>query len=74
MDDSEQMKQKAHLFTLRIWSVSKAESPLQWRSRLQNIQSGEVTFCRDWENLIAKIEDALLQEKYNSMATKEKLV
>ncbi len=51
------MQVQAVLFTLRIWSIEG--KPKQWRARLQNVQSGEVTFAKDWEALIAQIEENL---------------
>ena len=60
MDEANpRIKHKAHLFTLRIWAVNEEATAPQWRSRLQNIQNGEVHFFRDWQSLIASIEDAL---------------
>ena len=50
---------RVHLFTLRIWSVEG--NPQQWRARLQDIQSGEVTFFKDWEGLIAQIKENLTE-------------
>jgi hypothetical protein len=73
MDGSEQTKNKAHIFTLRIWAANKGGTAPQWRSRLQNIQSGEVTFCHNWENLIANIEEMLREDKINLIEQQENL-
>jgi len=59
MDDPQEPKHKAHLFTLRVWAVENGTTAPQWRSRLQNIQSGEVHFCRDLEGLLAYLESKL---------------
>lgn len=50
---------RAHLFTLRIWSVEG--NPQQWRARLQDIQSGEVTFFKDWEGLISQLKEHMTE-------------
>ena len=50
---------QAHLFTLRIWSVEGEDAAPRWRVRLQNVQSGEVTFFKDWQEMVACIEESL---------------
>ena len=66
MDEAAEPQNKAHLFTLRIWSANEEETAPQWRSRLQNLQSGEVNFCRDWDTLVATIEKALHEQNQES--------
>ena len=53
---------QAHLFTLRIWAVKEGGTAPKWRSRLQNIQSGEVQFCTNWDSLIACLEESLREQ------------
>lgn len=53
---------KAHLFTLRVWLVRKEEETAEWRARLQDTQSGEVLYFKDWHALTKHIE-SILQEQ-----------
>ena len=52
----------SHLFVLRIWSVTNGTSAPQWRSRLQNIQNGEVNYFKDLESLRNFIDQILHEE------------
>ena len=53
----------AHLFTLRIWLVNEESPALEWRGRVQNLHSGEVNYCANWDSLIACIEETLRDQK-----------
>ncbi|GIK11179.1 MAG TPA: hypothetical protein PKC99_18105 [Anaerolineales bacterium] len=50
---------QAHLFTLRIWAVNEGATAPKWRSRLQDVRSGEVVFCENLPDLLSHIEEAL---------------
>jgi hypothetical protein len=50
---------QAQLFTLRIWVTNQDEASLEWRGRLQHIQSGEVQYCKDWESFVSYVEETL---------------
>jgi hypothetical protein len=50
---------QAQLFTLRIWVTNQDEASLDWRGRLQHIQSGEVQHCRDWDTFVGYVEETL---------------
>ncbi|PJB67890.1 MAG: hypothetical protein CO094_02685 [Anaerolineae bacterium CG_4_9_14_3_um_filter_57_17] len=67
-DDMELIPQQSHLFTLRVWMVNGDHAAPTWRARLQNIQSGEVNYCRDWNALIACIEEALREQNHKSVS------
>ena len=67
MDEANPPKNKALLFTLRVWAVNEEETAPQWRSRLQNIQNGEVNFFGNWQALIACLEEALNEETNKSI-------
>lgn len=60
-DDVYPIYGRASLFTLRIWIVNGDANAFQWRGRLQNIQSGEVYFCKDGNTLVKLIENSLLE-------------
>lgn len=57
--EPEDARSQAHLFTLRIWSVEGEDTAPRWRVRLQDVQSGEVTYCTNWDSLVACIEASL---------------
>ncbi len=45
----------SHRFTLRIWEEALGEGKAEWRGRVQEIDSGETAFFRDWPGLIATL-------------------
>ncbi len=47
------------LFTLRLWNAP-AGKKIEWRGRLQFVRTGQVRYFRDWETLIACLEEMLL--------------
>jgi hypothetical protein len=49
----------AYFFTLRIWMVKHGNDGIQWRARLHNIHTKEVTYHKDWQALIECIENTL---------------
>ena len=65
-ETNEIKKNKAHLFTLRVWAVNEGETAPQWRSRLQDIQSGEVNYFKDLEALRSFIDQRLHEENQES--------
>ena len=46
-------------FTLRIWVTNQKDATLEWRGRIQHIQTGEVHYCQDWEAFTAFVEHVL---------------
>jgi hypothetical protein len=46
-------------FTLRIWVTNQQDSALEWRGRIQHIQSGEVQYCQNWDAFITYVEDLI---------------
>jgi hypothetical protein len=59
LPDTQETLAKAHLFTLRVWLVRKEEEAAEWRARLQDTQSGEVFYFKDWQALTKHIESVL---------------
>ncbi len=57
---------RSHLFTLRVWleDVGAArgegcdEARFEWRGRVEHIASGRVIYFRDWQALIAFVQQA----------------
>jgi hypothetical protein len=50
---------QAQTFTLRIWTTNQENGSLEWRGRIQHVQSGEVRYCRDWDSFTAYVEEVL---------------
>ncbi len=53
--EHERQHPHSHLFTLRIWEEALGEGKAEWRGRVQEIDSGETAFFRDWPGLIATL-------------------
>ena len=45
---------------LRIWMEDLGAGQLDWRGRIQHINSGEALFFRDWKTLICFIKNMVL--------------
>lgn len=49
--DAEQLVQRSHLFTVRVWAEPLGDGQLEWRGRVQHVLSGERRYFRDWPAL-----------------------
>lgn len=65
LPDTQETLAKARLFTLRVWLVRKDKKAAEWRARLQDTQSGEVLYFKDWQALTKHIE-GVLQKQINT--------
>ena len=54
---------QAQTFTLRIWVTNQKDATLEWRGRIQHIQSGEVQYCQNWDTFIAYVEKVLTESQ-----------
>jgi hypothetical protein len=50
---------QAQTFTLRIWVTKQKDDTIEWRGRIQHVQSGEVQYCQNWDAFIAYVETIL---------------
>lgn len=57
----------SRLFTLRIWMAAEGVDTLDWRARVQDIQSGEVVYFKDWQALAAYIERVLQDQNKDKL-------
>jgi len=55
----EKLGTQAQTFTLRIWVMNQKDATLEWRGRIQHIQSGEVQYCQSWDVFITYVEEVL---------------
>ena len=49
----------SQLFALRVWREDLGQGQAEWRGRLEHVLSGEVHYFRDWQTLLASLQDML---------------
>lgn len=59
LPDTQETLANARLYTLRVWVVRKENEITQWRARLQDTQSGEVLYFRDWQEFVQHMQNSL---------------
>jgi len=69
--ENDESQSKTYLFTLRVWAVGNGSAAPQWRSRLQDIQSGEVNYFKDLEALHNFINERLHEENPKSLCSQQ---
>ena len=50
---------QTQMFTLRIWVTNQKDADIEWRGRIQHVQSGDVQHCHNWGAFIAYVEEIL---------------
>ena len=55
----DQTQQRTHLFTLRMWPEALGNGQIEWRGKVQHVLSGQAHYFRDWDALIAYLQDML---------------
>ena len=55
----DQTQQRTHLFTLRLWAEALGDGQIEWRGKVQHVLSGQTRYFRDWDALIAYLQDML---------------
>lgn len=60
---ADQPAQGSHLFILRIWQEDLGSGQMDWRSRVQHVNSGEVRYFRDWPTLEAFIKGVMPEKE-----------
>ena len=63
--DTQETLAKARLYTLRVWVVRTDSETAEWRARLQDTQSGEVLYFRNWQEFVAHMQNALQDQTLN---------
>lgn len=48
--------QNSHLFTVRVWLEDLGDGQIDWRGKVQHVNSGEVRYFRNWPTLEKFIE------------------
>ena len=65
LPDTQETLANARLYTLRVWVVRKENEITQWRARLQDTQSGEVLYFRDWQEFVQHMQNSLQDQIHN---------
>ncbi len=55
----DQTQQRTYLFTLRMWAETLGDGQIEWRGKVQHVLSGQAHYFRDWDALIAYLQDML---------------
>lgn len=56
---SESLRPRSHLFTVRLWLEPLGDGQTEWRGKVQHVPSGEAQYIRDWPALQAFLERML---------------
>ena len=43
---------RSHLFTVRVWKEEVSNGQIEWRGKVQLLNSGDVRYFRDWAALV----------------------
>ena len=52
------LRYHSELFTVRVWR-EQLDEQWEWRGKIQHVTSGEARYFRDWETLIARLQEML---------------
>ena len=58
-NDADRPAETSHLFTLRLWPEDLGSGQVDWRGKVQHVNSGEARYFRDWPTLEAFVEELL---------------
>ncbi len=67
-----QTQQRTHMFTLRMWPEALGDGQIEWRGKVQHVLSGEARYFRDWDTLIAYLQDTLPTDHEVDVIVEEK--
>ena len=54
-----ELRYRSQLFTVRLWR-EQLNDHFEWRGKVQHVTTGEVHYFRDWDTLIACLQDMLI--------------
>jgi hypothetical protein len=57
--DTAQLPSRSHLFTVRVWREDLGHSQSEWRGEVQEVESREVRYFRDWPMLLTLLQAML---------------
>ena len=56
---------RSELFTVRLWREDRGEGRVEWRGKVKHVLSGETRYLRDWQVLIAFIQETRTEAGIN---------
>jgi hypothetical protein len=59
--ERDELASRSHLFMVRVWLEDLGDGNTEWRGKLQCVTGGEVKYFRDWQTLIADLQEMLPQ-------------
>jgi hypothetical protein len=57
--DTAHLPSRSHLFTVRLWREDLGHSQSEWRGEVQEVESREVRYFRDWPMLLTLLQAML---------------
>lgn len=58
-NEADQSPQSSHLFMLRLWLEDLGGGQINWRGKVQHVNSGEVRYFRDWLTMEIFVEELI---------------
>jgi hypothetical protein len=52
---------RSHLFTVRVWREDLGHAQTEWRGEVQEVESREVRYFREWPTLLTLVQAMLPQ-------------
>ena len=56
---------RSELFTVRLWREDQGEGRVEWRGKVQHVLSGETRYFRDWQVLLAFLQETRTEASIN---------
>ena len=57
--ESEPLRPRSHLFTVRLWLEPLGDGQTEWRGKVQHLPCGEARCFREWSSLVIFLDRAL---------------
>jgi len=61
---------RSHLFTVRVWKEEVRNGQIEWRGKVQLVNSGDVRYFREWAALVPLL--IAMQSEADSMSEPDK--
>jgi len=53
---------RSQLFTVRIWREDLTDNRIEWRGQVQHVTSGKARYFRDWQTMVAFLQETLTDQ------------
>jgi hypothetical protein len=60
----------SHFFTVRVWREELGAGRIEWRGKVQHALSGEARYFREWTDLIAFMQEQVIDTDQANQANK----